>query len=367
MINMPEHPRLERLQGAMGPKGIDLVLLAPSANWRYLVGHAPVAVERPTFLLISVHDCCAVVPEFDRLEMLQKTGLQKVFSWTDAQGPHEAIKRAWMAMAPSDDAVIAIDDTMPYQYFKAAETNLAGLSCRLANEVMQDLRMIKEPVEIKAIHQTSRLLEGVLAHLPKVVRPGISEKQLELKLKALLLEAGMDTFDFVMVQAAPHSAAAHHMPGESLVQEGRPVLLDLAASHQGYFSDITRQFCLGVPGVKYQEVYEIVRRAQSAAVAAVAPGVRLADIDHAARSVISEAGYGDYFTTRTGHGLGLEVHEPPSVSGLNPLSMKTGMVFTIEPGIYLPDEFGVRIEDTVAVTDTGDVRLTTFERELIII
>jgi Xaa-Pro aminopeptidase len=367
MSIMLTHPRLEPLQNLMRQNQVDLVLLWPSANWRYLVGHAPVSVERPTFLLISPHDCCAVVPEFDRAEMLQKTGLQKVYSWTDAQGPGEAVDLAWQESAPPERAVIALDDTMPYQYLKAVERHMQGCSRRMASEVIMELRLIKQPGEIQAIRQTSRLIEGVLERLPLVARPDMSERQLELKLKGLLLEAGVDTLDFVLVQAAPHSAAAHHMPGTDLLRPGQPVLLDIAISHQGYFSDITRQFCLGEPGRKYREVFAIVSRAQAAAVKMVKPGLSLAEVDRAARSVIAKAGYGQFFTTRTGHGLGLEVHEPPSVSGDNSMAMRAGMVFTIEPGIYLPHEFGVRIEDTIAVTDAGAKRLTSSTRELIII
>ncbi len=231
---------------------------------------------------------------------------------------------------------------------------------------MMELRLIKEPEEIESIRKTSQLIERVLNRSDEIFRVGLTEKQVAAKLKTYLLEEGADTLDYVLVQAAPNSASAHHMPGLTTIREGEPVLLDIAVSSDGYYSDITRQFCLGRPSEKYQEVYGIVRQAQAAAVDLVKPGNPLSAIDKAARDVITAAGMGKYFNTRTGHGLGLEVHEPPSVWEGNHLPLKTGLVFTIEPGIYLESEFGIRIEDTIAVTDQGFDRLTASDRELLV-
>lgn len=359
--------RIERLQKVMSEKDVGLVILWPSANWVYLVSYAPIAVERPTFLFVSPDNICSVVPEMDYAEFKEKTELEHVFSWADAQGPREAVRRAWELIAgrqTEEAAKIALDDTMPFQYLKALETHISELPTQLASDVMMELRLIKDPQEIESIRKTSQLIERVLNRSDAVFRAGMTEKQVAAKLKTFLLEEGADTLDYVIVQAAPNSASAHHMPGLTTIREGEPVLLDIAVSRDGYYSDITRQVCLGGPSEKYQEVYRIVRQAQAAAVDVVKPGNPLSAIDKAARDIITAAGMGKYFYTRTGHGLGLEVHEPPSIWSENDLPLKTGLVFTIEPGIYLQSEFGVRIEDTIAVTDQGADRLTASSREL---
>ena len=361
---MSKHPRLQRLQQVMAQKDVDLVVLWPSANWAYLVGHAPIAVERPTFLMVSRDHVCAVVPAFDQQEMIDKTGLTDVFAWSDAQGPQAAIKKALHRVAGGKVQTMAMDDTLPFGYLKALEPCISGAQTRLASEVMMVLRRIKDPEEIAAIRKTAGLIERVLDRADTVFTCRVTEKQVELNLKALLLEAGAGTLDFVLVQTAPNSASPHHLPGSAVVKEGEPVLLDIAVSADGYFADITRQVCIGRPGPKYEAIYAIVRRAQEAALEAVKPGLAVAVIDRTARGIISEAGMGPFFTTRTGHGLGLEVHEPPSVAEGCDLRLEPGMVFTIEPGIYLPGEFGIRIEDTVAVTEQGVERLTVSDREL---
>jgi len=358
---------LQRLQELMRERGADLIALWPSANWRYLVPFAPIAVERPTFLLITPGRICAVVPEFDRDEFVSKTHLQRVFPWNDAQGPAEAVRQAWEAVGGAQANVLALDDTMPFLYFKALEPHLGNRPLALASHLLMELRGIKTDQEIAAVKKTSALIERVLGRASQIFKPGMTERDAEVKLRIGLMEEGADTLDYVLVQACPNSASPHHLPGSTVIKKGEPVLLDLGLSKEGYFSDITRQVCLEKPGKEYQRIFKIVRAAQAEAVDRVRPGIAVGEIDAAARTVIGKAGMGEFFNTRTGHGLGLEVHEPPSVWGGNPTLLEPGMVFTVEPGIYIPGKFGVRIEDTVAVTKQGVKRLTESDRDLIII
>jgi len=211
------------------------------------------------------------------------------------------------------------------------------------------------------------MIEKTLSRADEAFQEGRTEKEVDAKLKSILLEMGMDTLDYVLVQAWPNSASPHHLPGSDLVKRGEPVLIDIGVSHAGYYSDITRQVSVGEPSDEYKKIFAIVRETQAKAVDAVKAGIPISEVDKAARETIEKTGLGKYFNSRTGHSLGLEVHEPPSVWGGNPLSMQSGMVFTIEPGIYLPGKFGVRIEDTIAVTDQGVDRLTSSDRDLIII
>ncbi len=364
---MKAEPTFKRLQDLMPGQNIDLVVLWPSANWRYLVPFAPIAVERPTFLILSRDRICAVVPEFDRLEFIAKTRLEHVFSWSDSQGPAEAVRQAWEDVRGQKVQTLALDDTMPFLYFKTLEPHIKNKPAVLASHLLMGLRGIKAEEEIAAIKKTAALIERVIGRASRIFKAGMSERDAELKLRLELMEEGAGTLDYVLVQACPNSASPHHMPGAAVIKKGEPVLLDIALSKEGYYADITRQVSLGPPSEEYQKIFGIVRRAQAEAVNRVRPGSSVGDIDAAARTTIEKAGMGEFFNTRTGHGLGLEVHEPPSVWGGNNEVLKPGMVFTIEPGIYLPAKFGVRIEDTVAVTNQGGQRLTESDRDLIII
>ncbi len=364
---MKEYASIKNLQKIMVEQGVDLVILWPSANWRYLVPFAPIAVERPTYLFVSPENICALVPDFDRDEFVSKTQLEEVFSWSDAEGPEKAISQAWHTVAKNDTKNLACDDTMPFLYLKALEPHTADKTTQLAGNLLRELRLIKSAKEIAAIKKTSSLVERVISRASQIFKVGMTEKEIEAKLKVALLEEGADTLDYVLVQTCPNSASPHHMPGSTAIKECEPVLLDIALSKEGYYSDITRQVCLDKPSEEYQRVFDIVREAQASAVERVKPGVPVGDIDKAARDVIEKAGMGEFFNTRTGHGLGLEVHEHPSVWSGNSMLLKTGMVFTIEPGIYLLGKFGVRVEDTVAVTEEGVERLTQSDRDLIII
>ncbi|MFC2165765.1 M24 family metallopeptidase [Acidobacteriota bacterium] len=364
---MKEYAAIKRLQGVMKDKDVDLVILWPSANWVYLLSYAPIAEERPTFLFISPNDICSVIPEFDREEFIEKTQLEHVYSWKDEEGPKQAVQQAWDFISSPETQNLALDDTMSFLHWKALEPHIANKPSQLASNLVMDLRFIKRPEEIEAIRKTSAMIEKTLNRADEAFQEGRTEKEVEAKLKSILLELGMNTLDYVLVQTWPNSASPHHLPGSNLVRRGEPVLIDIAMSHAGYYSDITRQVSVGEPSDEYKKIFAIVREAQAKAVEAVMLGIPISEIDKAARETIEKAGFGKYFIHRVGHGLGLEVHEPPSVWGGNPLLMQIGMVFTIEPGIYLPGKFGVRIEDTIAVTGQGADRLTSSDRGLIVI
>lgn len=364
---MASNSSIEKLQELMAERKVDLVVLWPSANWLYLVSFAPIATERPAFLMVSPDKICAVVPDFDRAEVIEKTGLDQVFPWNDAAGPKEAVAEAWGRMAGTGAEDVVLDDTMPFEFIKALEPHLGTRSQDLASQLMTELRGIKTAEEIAAIRKTSELIERTIARLGGVLKAGMTERELETRLRIALMEEGAETLDYVLVQAVPHSASPHHRADSTVIHAGEPVLMDIGVSMGGYFSDITRNACLGEPSDEYKNVFGIVRAAQANAVETVKPGVTAGAIDAAARDVIQESGMGKFFSTRTGHGLGLDIHEPPSVAPGNPKVLEEGMVFTVEPGIYIPAKFGVRVEDTVAVTDGGVERLTVSNRDLIVL
>jgi Xaa-Pro dipeptidase len=241
-----------------------------------------------------------------------------------------------------------------------------GTSQRLLSTSLPRYRLIKGQEEIEAIRTTATLIERSIAAAAGALSAGMSEQNLERVIKTELLAAGAETLDYALVQFGANTAIPHHLAGEQTLAGNGNVLLDIAVTYRQYFADITRNLSLGQPAGKYAEVFDVVRAAQAAGVAAAVPGATIHDVDRACRDTIGAAGYGAAFFTRTGHGLGLEVHEPPSVVAGNQLVLEPGMVITVEPGIYLAGEFGVRIEDTIAITTSAADRLSASDRALIV-
>ena len=265
---------------------------------------------------------------------------------------------------------------MPYLFtrmlFEVAQSAAAQSSSappashRLLSASLPRYRLIKGPEEIEAIRTTATIIERAIAVAADALTPGVSERDLERVLKTELLDAGAQTLDYTLVQFGANSAIPHHLAGEFTLSRPGNVLLDIAVTYRQYFADITRDLSLGQPAGRYAEVFDVVRAAQAAGVDAAVPGATIHDVDRACRDTIEAAGFGAAFFTRTGHGLGLEVHEPPSVVAGNPLVLEPGMVITVEPGIYLAGEFGVRIEDTIAITTGAADRLSASDRGLVV-
>ena len=361
------HPdRIADLRRQMAAAGLDCVVMYPSANWRYVCSFAPVANERLCLLLVTAERTAIVLPNFDAEEMSASAPGALVSGWSDLEGPERTLERVWAQIGGPGLSSIAIDDGMPYQFTRMLLAVAQPPSQRLLTVSMPRYRLVKDDAEIEAIRTTATIIEKSIAAAAAALAPGLSERDLERIIKSELLCAGAETLDYTLVQFGASSAIPHHLAGESILAASGNVLLDIAVTHGQYFADITRNLSLGPPTGKYAEVIEIVRSAQAAGVAAAVPGATIHDVDQACRDTITAAGYGAAFYTRTGHGLGLEVHEPPSVVAGNPLVLEPGMVITVEPGIYLGGEFGVRIEDTVAITATAADRLSASDRALLI-
>jgi Xaa-Pro dipeptidase len=228
------------------------------------------------------------------------------------------------------------------------------------------LRRIKDAGEVAAMQRAAEIAEAALAATLKQVKVGMTERQIAGLLVTEILKAGSDThLPFApIVASGPNSANPHAAPGDRQLQAGDLLLFDWGASMDGYFSDITRTFAVGEISEELKRIYEVVRLANQAGREAGKPGTAAATVDIAARDAIEDNGYGEYFIHRTGHGLGMEPHEEPWIRGDNQAKLEEGMAFTVEPGIYLPDKGGVRIEDNVVVTADGLKSLTTFPREL---
>lgn len=235
---------------------------------------------------------------------------------------------------------------------------LPGMPTNVDNAIRR-MRLIKAPEEIDCMREAAALVSAAARHFRSIARPSMSELQAAAEINRFLLRNGSQCPSYpVIVASGPHTAYSHHTPTERTFRNGDVLTCDLCFYRHGYASDITRTFFLGRPSRQWQEVFAVVREAHRAAVAAIRPGVPLYAIDAAARDVIREHGYGPLFVHSTGHGIGLETHEPPSVRPSSRARCKPGMTITVEPGIYLPGQGGVRIEDEILVTPTGHEYLT---------
>jgi len=236
---------------------------------------------------------------------------------------------------------------------------LAKLGLTPAESPAADLRIVKDKAELDALSRACHLTALSIPHIQKKLRPGVTEKQLAGELEAFYHRNGAQKVAFDLIVAmGPHTALPHHVPSEARLAKNQPVIFDIGCTVGGYRSDLTRTLFFGKINPVFRRIYGIVHSAQKAGIERVRPGSTGGQVDAAARSVITRAGYGRYFIHSTGHGVGVDIHEPPWVRAQSPDVLKPGMVLTVEPGIYLPGRFGVRIEDTMLVTQSGRDILT---------
>ena len=356
--------RVRALQAAMREQAVDLVIVGPTANMRYLIGYRAAAMERVTVLLVTQESAAAVLPYFEANEFTQNTGLEAVFEWEDRQGPRDAISRAASYLDLPPLPVAAIDDELRFDFFMEFRHYL-GDRPRRASALFAPLRILKTSDEQDRISRAGVLVSHGIDAALEQAQPLMTERELARRIQSALLDLGAESADYVLVQAGVNSAEPHHNPDETRLRVGEPVLIDIAARIDGYFADITQQVFLGEPTQEYREAYEVVAAAQNAGVHAACAGASAGDVDDAATAVIESAGLGRWNGPRTGHGIGLEVHEPPSLVSGDETSLAPGSVVTVEPGIYIPDKFGIRIEDTVIVTHAGPQRVTRGARPLL--
>lgn len=355
--------RIERARRLMAEKGIDLLAVPPGDDMRYLLGYTPYADERPCYLLVNRGGIAFVVPQ---LNASQAAGhvTAATFAYGDAEGPSGALAGARGALGDGVPARLAVGDTMRADSVLALTGAYPDAHLTLGSEVLAPLRMRKSAEEIEVLRRSSRHADKAMRAAWAACRIGVKENEIAEAAAASFRRSGSEDVLFASVASGPNSAFPHHRASDRTIRAGDAVWLDLGGRLDGYASDITRTAYVGVPVPRYREVHRTVEAAVAAALAAIRPGVPLQEIDLAARGVIERAGFGSYFTHRTGHGLGLSGHEPPSVTHLNPLQIDEGFVFSVEPGIYLPGEFGVRLEEIVYVDADGAHVLGELPRDI---
>ena len=356
--------RIHALQASMDEHGVDLVVVGPTSNMRYLTGYGAMAVERITVLLVTRDRVAMVMPSFDADEFRDATGLDVVFEWTDKQGPDGAIDDAFRHLSFSGaKPTTAVDDELRFDFLTRVRDRIADHP-RRAGELLGPLRLSKTAGEQDRIRRAGEMVSlGIDAALEQA-RPGMTELELKREIENVLWANGAESVDFVLVQGGPHSAIGHHRAGKTEFRSEEPVLVDIAARRDGYFADITQQVFLGGPSAEYMKVYEVVAAAQEEGVRAARVGATAGDVDRATMRVIDAAGFAGSTGPRTGHGIGLDVHEPPSVIDGDETELVPGAVITVEPHITVEGKFGIRIEDTVIVTEEGPQRVTRGARPL---
>ena len=361
--------RLEALRRLLIANNVDCIALMPGANLRYFTGLTPHLSERPTVVFVPAEGTPAIL-----LPAFEAQGAQDhvpagawLFTYRDEDGHEGAFQQATTDLGLAGK-VIGVE-YLAMRLLEARRIEQSAPGCRLvATEPwLPQLRMTKDETEIACMRRAIDIAERALQRLleERAIRPGQTERQVAADLQvALLREGGQGEAFTPIVVAGPNAALPHAGPSDRAMELGDLVTIDWGTVYEGYRSDITRTFVLGRLSPEVVPIYDAVLAANEAARLAIRPGLPAQEVDRVARRAITLAGYGEYFTHRTGHGLGLETHEPPYMVEGNLELLRPGMTFTVEPGIYVPGLGGVRIEDDMCVTENGVETLTTLPREL---
>jgi Xaa-Pro aminopeptidase len=356
--------RLSEFQARLAESRSTLAVIGPSANMRYLFDYQALAVDRLTVALVTPSSAVMIMPDFDEPEFVELTGMDNVVPWADDRGPGNAIIDAFGRLKGfSGDDGVFVDDELPFGFFDDLRPHLTGRLSR-ASTLLAPMRMIKSAIELEKMQVAADVVTRAMDHALDLVEVGRTEREIAEEIRRAVIDFGGDSADYVLVQAGMAAAAPHHLPGEHSVQRGEAVMIDIGARASGYYSDITQQVFLGDPTGNYLAAYKAVLDAQATAIEQAAPGTPIEAIDLSANRTLVRHGFPP--EARTGHGLGLDIHEPPAVVAGNRTPLTPGMVITVEPGIYVAGEYGIRIEDVVAITDQGARILTRPARPLVV-
>ena len=358
--------RMSRVVDEAVGAGLTGVIVAPGPDLVWLTGYQPTAItERLTMLVLTPdREPTLVVPTLERpdAESAEGAGALTMIDWADGSDPYPLAGSLLRA-----DGRFGISDSAWAMHLLGLQRTRPATSYQALTECMPMMRAIKDANELGRLALAGAAADATYEEIVQVRFAGRRETEVAADLSRLLRQFGHEQVDFTVVGSGPNGANPHHEAGERIIQSGDTVVLDFGGLRYGYGSDTTRTVVVGEPSAEVQEVHDIVRAAQQAGFEAVRPGVPCQEIDRVARAVISRAGYGENFIHRVGHGIGLTTHEPPYMIEGETHLIEPGMCFSIEPGIYLPGRFGVRIEDIVAATQDGGRRLNNTDRAMRIV
>jgi len=355
--------RMQIAQSKMQEGDVDYVFLTPDSNMFYVSGYEGEIHERHFFLVISQNQSFFFVPDLYEKQVRDNTWIEDIRTWSDSEKPRKKLREK--LNSPDSDKML-VSEEMQARFLLDIRKIFSDADFGLAGEVFEQLRITKSSEEVERIKESSKIADEVIEDLREMNEEvvGKTEEELAEVIKEKMSEKGGEEPSFSpTASSGPNGAKPHYSYGEKIIREREPVVLDFGCYKDHYPSDQTRTLVFGgEPSEKFKEVHETVRKAQQKAVEKVKPGVKAKEVDKTARKVIEEAGYGGEFIHRTGHGVGLELHEPPYINQENNQELEEGMVFSVEPGIYIEGEFGVRIEDLVVVTEDGCKHLNETDR-----
>ena len=356
--------RLDRASQAAGESGVAALLVTPGPDLRYLIGYDAKPLERLTCLIVHADGRAhLVVPALEHAAALASPVAAldvPILTWQETEDPYALVAstlgrvdRVGLDNHMWAEKVLALRDAMPMTHQS------------LAGNVLSELRMRKSPAEVDALRRAGAAIDSVHAAMGQWLRVGRTERDVARDVADAIIASGHERVDFVIVASGPNGASPHHDVSDRVIGEGEPVVVDIGGTMpDGYCSDCTRMYCVGEPPREFTVYYDALERAQQAAVDQAGPGVTAESVDQAARTVLHDAGWGEYFVHRTGHGIGLQTHEDPYIVEGNRRILEPGMVFSIEPGVYLSGKHGARIEDIVVCTEDGVEALNRRPRAL---
>jgi len=360
--------RLAAAQRELASRSAGLLIVGLSASLRYLTGFTDEPGERLLLLLVPRDgDPGFVVPGLYADQVRAVTGFERLFVWADHEGPESVLGAALSAFAQAPGAIL-VEDCLWSGFLLACQKALPARSFGSGTPVLAPLRMHKAPEEVELLRRAGAAADEAFRRVIEGPFVGRTELDVAASLVDAMRDAGADDVAFApLVASGPAAALPHYRAGARRIERGDVVILDYGCRCGGYCSDISRTVSCGAPARDVRAAYDAVRDAQRQAVDAVRPGVPAEEIDRAARDLLTARGLGDRFIHRTGHGIGLDIHEPPYIVGGNRIPLEPGMSFSVEPGVYFPGRFGIRIEDVVVVSESNAIPMTTATHELTIV
>ncbi len=354
--------RLARVRHAMGDQGIDTLLLSVGHDLPYLTGYSAMPLERLTMLVVPRDgDATLVIPALEAPRVTERPGVFELRPWAETEDP-----TALVARLAAGSSTIAVGDQMWARFLVELLGHLPRARYRRAVDVVGPLRMTKDRAEIEALAAAGAAVDRIAGELQRGDVPlvGRTEAEVSAHLARRILEEGHEKVNFAIVASGPNAASPHHHAGSRVIGEDEIVLCDFGGTMAGYCSDTTRCVVTGDVPADIAEAYDVLHEAQRSAVAASVVGTPCEEVDRTARRIISDAGYGEMFIHRTGHGIGLEEHEDPYIVEGNERPLEAGHAFSIEPGIYVPGRWGMRLEDIVVATEAGPMPLNHSDHRL---
>jgi Xaa-Pro aminopeptidase len=355
--------RLARVRTAMADLGVDVLLLSVGHDLPYLTGYYAMPLERLTMLVVPRDgDATMVIPRLEAPRVEEQPGVFDLRPWEETEDPTAIV--AGLVGTARD---VAVGDQMWARFLVELLPQLPSAVFRRAVDVVGPLRMVKDAAEVDALAAAGASVDVIAAQLQAGEIPlvGRTEAEVSAEFGARIVAGGHDKVNFAIVAAGENAASSHHHASSRVIREGEIVLFDFGGTMAGYCSDTTRCVYTGDIPADVAEAYEVLHTAQQAAVAAATIGTPCEEVDRTARRIIADAGYGEYFVHRTGHGIGMEEHEDPYIVEGNARPLIAGHAFSIEPGIYIPGRWGMRLEDIVVATPDGPLAVNTSDHRLV--